>query len=81
MRALRFATCVALVTFFLTMTATAQWAHTNGPYGGIVYSLLSAGTNLYAGTGRGVFVSSDTGASGSAANTGLTNKNEITIVQ
>jgi ligand-binding sensor domain-containing protein len=49
--------------------ASAQWVQTNGPDGGIVTSLFSAGSNLFAQTERGsaLFRSEDSGAEWSAA--------------
>ena len=61
------------------LAGTNQWT-TNGPYGGSVSSLavspnFASDHTLFAGTygGGGVFVSTNGGASWSAANTGLTN--------
>jgi ligand-binding sensor domain-containing protein len=52
----------------------AQWAQTNGPYGGFINCLAVVDTNLFAGTyGGGVFRSADNGATWTAAGTGLTN--------
>ena len=51
----------------------AQWVQTNGPGGGHVSSFVASGTNLFAGTlGGGVFLSTNSGTSWTAANTGLT---------
>jgi hypothetical protein len=50
----------------------AQWLQTDFPYGGSVNSFTVGGINLFAGTSGGVFVSSDSGTSWSAASTGLT---------
>ena len=41
---------------------TIQWSQTNGPNGGGVYALASAGDNLLAGTAHGVFLSENEGA-------------------
>ena len=54
----------------------ARWMHTNGPYGGIVESFAvspngAGGMNLFAGTSGGVFLSTNSGTSWSAASTGL----------
>ena len=48
----------------------AQWVQTNGPYGGMINSLAVSGTNLFAGTGGGVFLSTNNGKSWTP--TGLT---------
>ncbi|HZK77254.1 MAG TPA: hypothetical protein VFD13_10125 [Candidatus Kapabacteria bacterium] len=39
----------------------AQWVQTNGPYGGFIYCLTVNGTNLYAGTDSGIFLSTNNG--------------------
>jgi photosystem II stability/assembly factor-like uncharacterized protein len=43
--------------------ASAQWLPTNKPEGGIVQALAVSGATLFAGTGGGVFVSTNSGAS------------------
>jgi ligand-binding sensor domain-containing protein len=64
-----------LLTFlFLSLSnvSTAQWQDTNGPSGGnVVYSLAISGTNIFAGTWNGVFLSTDNGNSWTAMNTGI----------
>ena len=56
-----------LVTFFIVMSfvcfenALAQWVATGGPTG-LTNALASQGSNILAGTGTGVFVSTDNGA-------------------
>ena len=66
-----------MVVVFCLLTTTsplhAQWVQTNGPYGGIVFSFAVSGTNLFAGTWSGVFLSTNNGTSWTAVNTGLTN--------
>jgi hypothetical protein len=53
---------------------SAQWVEkSNSLYGGFITSLAVNGTNLFAGTGSGVFRSTDNGTSWTAVNTGLTN--------
>ena len=53
--------------------AEAQWVQTNGPYGGAIWCFTVSGTNLFAGTTGGVFLSTDNGTRWTAANTGLMN--------
>ncbi len=51
--------------FLLTLVypSRAQWAHTNGPYGGNIRALVISGSTLYASAYRGgVFRSTDNGA-------------------
>ena len=59
--------------FTTTIPLHAQWLQTNGPYGGIVQCFAVSGTNLFAGTYGGVFLSTNNGTSWTAVNTGLTN--------
>ncbi len=40
----------------------AQW-HPQGPYGGTVYCYTKSGLTLFAGTDRGIFLSTDNGIS------------------
>jgi|GEM_PF-435930 len=58
-----------------SVPASAQnfWQQTNGPYGGYVSSFAVSGTNLFAGTSGGIFLSTNNGTSWTAASTGLTN--------
>lgn len=49
----------------------AQWIQTNGPNEGDVRCLAASGSNLFAGTNGGVFLSIDNGTSWTAVNTGL----------
>ncbi len=50
----------------------SQWVQTNGPYGGRIRSFAVNGTNLFAGNDGGVFLSTNSGASWTEVNTGLT---------
>jgi hypothetical protein len=61
-----------LLSILFTFQSHAQWVQTNCPGGGTVQSLLVSGTNLFAGTGGGVFLSTDEGATWTAVNSGLT---------
>ena len=69
----RFTLLIFLVLLFEINPVLAQWVQTNGPYGGIIYSFAvgPSGTNLFAGTFGGVFLSTDNGSSWTAVNTGL----------
>jgi len=60
--------------FFCSLALHAQWVEkNNGLYGGTIYSLVTDGSNLFAGTSAsGVFVSTDNGTSWTAVNSGLT---------
>jgi hypothetical protein len=77
-RSFRLARCggflfVVFCLFTPTNSLHAQWIQTNGPYGGFVYSYALSGTNLFAGTEGGVFLSTNNGTTWTAASTGLTN--------
>jgi ligand-binding sensor domain-containing protein len=65
------------VLFFLSTNTNplhARWIQTYGFYDG-VHTFAVSGTNLFAGTEGGVFLSTNNGASWSAVNTGLNNTN------
>ncbi len=64
-----------VVCFFASMDSLhAQWVRTNPAYGGNILSLVISGTYLFAGTGgSGVFLSTNSGASWTQVDTGLTN--------
>lgn len=52
----------------------SQWIQTNGPYGGQnIRCLAASGTNIFAGTSNGVFISTDNGDLWTQVNNGLTN--------
>ncbi len=51
----------------------AQWIQTNGPEGGGVHCFTVIGTNLFAGTDGGVFLSTNNGDSWTPVNSGLWN--------
>ncbi len=54
-------------------TTYAQWKQTGGPPGGAVICFAVSGTNLIAGTGSGVFLSTNNGTNWTASNAGLAN--------
>ena len=61
------------VQFGSANVAMAQWV-TNGPFGGTIYSLVidpQTRSTLYAGTGGGVFKSTDEGGNWIAMSSGL----------
>jgi hypothetical protein len=69
MRLCLFVLLVLTLLSLSTLSLFAQWQATNGPYGGIVYSLASNSTQLFAGSaGRGVYRSLDNGATGASRN-------------
>jgi hypothetical protein len=64
-----------LVLFgFLFAETHGQWTSTQGPYGGIVRRIIVSGQNMFAAVDSGgVFLSTGSGASWNAVNSGLTN--------
>ena len=64
-----------LLCILSVQISNAQWVQTNGPYGGRVECLAASGTNLFAGTYVGVFLSTNNGTSWTEVNSGLTNTN------
>ena len=61
-----------LLSAFIAVSASAQWT-TSGLSGKFVEALAVSGTNLFAGTDAGVFLSTNNGTSWTETNTGLTN--------
>ncbi len=72
----RFIAVLFILVFGMTggadLLKSQQWTQTNGPYGGNVRTLAVSGTNLYAGTTGGIFLSTDNGTNWTPVNTGLT---------
>ena len=71
-------TCIRILVallFTFSNPIFAQWEQTNDLDGVLVYSLAVSGTNLFAGTYGGVFLSTNNGTSWTQVNTGLTNTN------
>ena len=76
MQSMKTATYFQVILFFALSNIDlthAQWAQTNGPYGGNILSFAISGTNLFVGTDDGIFISTNSGTNWTAANTGLTN--------
>jgi len=56
--------------------SVAQWVQTNGPYAGRIQCVAVSGSSIFAGTSdAGVFLSTDHGASWTAANSGMESVN------
>ncbi len=66
-----FSTVIGFLSFSAIVPACAQWVQTNGNFGGFVRCLAVSGTNLFAGTDSGVFLSTDSSESWIAVNSGL----------
>jgi len=64
--------CLALAIVLVCPFASAQWVQPNGPYGGFVYALAVSGTNIFAGTNDGVYLSTNNGTSWTEVDSGLT---------
>lgn len=71
----------ALLITSLSFQTKATWTQTNGPAGGDVNCLYSVGTNVFAGTPNGVYLSTNSGASWAAKNSGLNTNLNPTIVE
>ena len=56
---------IQILFFFFTVSQIhfSQWIQTNGPYGGYVNCFTISGTNLFAGTNNGIFLSTNEGNS------------------
>ena len=65
---------IIVFTLIFCSRATAQWVQTNGPICGVVNVVMQHGGNFFAGTEGGVFRSTDSGISWTAASTGLTRR-------
>src|SRR5450755_5115670 len=59
------------IPLFSHTNVSAQWVRTNGPYGGPVSCFAVSGTNLFAGTDRGVFLTTNNGTTWKAVNAEL----------
>src|SRR4051812_16289358 len=63
-----------LLFFMMAHSVKGQWLQTSGPAGGPVQSMVTDGSNLFAGSnGGGVFLSTDNANSWSPVNNGLKN--------
>jgi len=71
----------AAVLFALgSSPAGAQWVTTNGPAGAQTNAFTTSGTSLFAGTaGGGVYLATDNYTRWTAVNTGLTNRNVLSL--
>src|SRR3954470_2183101 len=70
--------CSGLLFLLITHLCFAQW-QTNGPYGGPIYTSATASGKLFIGTGNGVFMSADNGATWTAANNGIERISIVTL--
>jgi Secretion system C-terminal sorting domain len=60
---------------FYNSVSQAQWVQTTGPYKGIVTCFALSGTNIFAGTYGGVYLSTNNGTSWTQTNYGLPTMN------
>jgi photosystem II stability/assembly factor-like uncharacterized protein/transposase-like protein len=64
--------------YLFSQPASAQWVQTNGPYYvWDISSLAVSGSNIFAGIGSGVFLSTNNGTSWTAVNSGLPTNSSI----
>ncbi len=71
---------LALALILPCFFESGQWVRTNLPDTLAVSCLAVSGTNLFAGTSGGVFLSTDIGTSWTAVNTGLTNTSILSLL-
>lgn len=62
---------IILLFVIAHLTLNAQWVQTSGPVGANVTSFFKDGSNIYVGTGSGVFKSVDNGSTWNMSATGL----------
>jgi uncharacterized repeat protein (TIGR01451 family) len=60
-----------LAFFCLTSFVNAQWEQTNGPRGGQIFSFAVCGTNIFTGTGKGLYISANNGTDWTAVDLGI----------
>src|SRR5882762_6271969 len=72
---------LSAILLFAFCYANAQWQQTGGPVGGVVNCLTVMGSNIYAGTNGGIYISNNNGTSWTASKIGLTSINISAIVQ
>ena len=70
---------IVFVLLLIQFTSSAQWQQTNGPFGGKVCCFASSGTDLFAGTANGVFLSNNNGVNWIQKNNGLSNLNVFSL--
>jgi C1A family cysteine protease/photosystem II stability/assembly factor-like uncharacterized protein len=75
MRSLSIISTILLTSLFQlsTINCSAQWQPTSGPYSGNINCMALQGSNIYAGSGAGVYLSTDNGNSWKPVNNGLVN--------
>ena len=59
-------TLYLIFTFLITsclLSPYSQWIQTSGPGGTDIYSMYSSGSSIFAGTGKGIYLSTDEGSS------------------
>ena len=71
---------IIFLTFNFIPNAICQWVPGNGPFADQVTCFASSSTNLFAGTWKGVFLSTDNGTSwNKVGNNGLTNLHVLSL--
>ena len=69
-----------LIWALCALHATAQWQQTNGLFGGNINCLTASGSNLFAGTNNGVWLSTDSGNTWQNSSDGIPFKTEIASI-
>jgi hypothetical protein len=67
--------CIGSFLGILSLSAEAQWMHTNGPFGGYVKTLASKDSIICAGTYDGIFISTNSGSAWSRKSGGIVGTN------
>ena len=62
---------VLLIVLLINNAVNAQWQQTNGPYSGTIRCIAINGSNTFAGTTGGIYLSTDNGGSWTPVNNGL----------
>jgi hypothetical protein len=71
---------LAISLTLFAFIVNAQWIQTNGPVGGTVNCVAISGTNIFAGTKGGIFLSTNNGSSWTAVNNGLTSYTILSLL-
>ena len=69
---------ISIISFYVNFVH-AQWTQTNGPFGGAINCIVTKGSNTFAATSCGVFLSTNNGTSWAPVNNGLINPNVLTL--
>ena len=79
MKTLRIALIACIILLLNIQGADAQWTQSNGPNGGEVTCLAASGTDLFAGTRYGLFLSTNNGTTWTEVGSQLTSMHILSI--